>query len=177
MKTRSIIQTCEIVNSKGHRTKAIQLHDGSVRGDSSFVKNTVYRILRNRIYIGEIGNKGEWYPGEHEPIISMDLWAKAHGTFDVHAQLRSRSSKQRNNPSFLKGMLVGPDGLAMTTSSTRKNGQQFRYYVTGTSQKQGAKNSPLTPLSARTVEQEIRKRLASPELLFKVWQQTGWQPR
>ncbi|MGB1270531.1 MAG: recombinase family protein [Endozoicomonas sp.] len=179
VKTRSIIQTCEVINKKGYRTKAIPLHDGTVRGDSLFAKNTVHRILRNRIYIGEIGNKGEWYPGEHEPIIPMDLWAKAHGTFDVHAQLRSKSSKQRNNPSFLKGMLVGPDGLAMTTSSTRKNGQLFRYYVTGTSQKQGAKNSPLPPLSARTVElmvlEEIRKRLASPELLFKVWQQASKQ--
>ena len=67
----------------------------------------------------------------------------------------------------------------MATSSTRKNGQLFHYYVTGTSQKQGAKNSPLPPLSARTLElmvlEEIRKRLANPELLFKVWQQASEQ--
>ncbi len=177
VQTRSIIQTCEIINQKGYRTKAIPLHDGSVRGDMPFAKNTVHRILRNRIYIGEIGNKGEWYPGEHEPVVSMDLWAKAHGTFDVHAQLRSRASRNRSNPSFLKGLLIGPNGLAMTTSSTRKNGQQFRYYVTGTSQKQGAKKSPLPPMSARTLEnlvlEVIRKRLASPELLFKVWEQVN----
>ena len=109
----------------------------------------------------------------------MDLWAKAHGTFDVHAQLRARASRNRNNPSFLKGLLIGPDGLAMAASSTRKNGQLFRYYVTATSQKQGDKNSPLPPLSARTLElmvlEEIRKRLTSRELLFKVWQQASEQ--
>ena len=107
----------------------------------------------------------------------MSLWARAHGTFDIHAQLRAKASRNRNNPSFLKGLLIGPDGMAMNTSSTRKNGQLFRYYVTGTSQKQGAKNSPLPPLSARTVElmvlEEIKKRLASPELLFKVSQQAN----
>ncbi len=179
VRTRSIIQTCEILNYKGHRTKAIQLHDGTVRGNKPFAKNTVHRILRNRIYIGEIGNKGEWFPGEHKSIISKDLWAKACSTFDIHAQLRSRSSRQRNNPSFLRGLLVGPDGKIMTTSSTRKNGQQFRYYVTRTGQQQGARCSAMPPLSARTLElmvlEEIRKRLASPELLFKVWQQAGDQ--
>lgn len=73
------------------------------------------------------------------------------------------------------GVLFGSDGRALTSSSTRKNGQQFRYYVSQTAQKQGAKKSPLPPLSALTVEnmvlEETRKQLASPELLFQVWQQ------
>ena len=174
VKTRSIIATCEALNQKGYKTKAIDLRDGGVRGGLPFAKTSVYRILKNRIYIGEIGNKGEWFPGEHEPIVPMDLWAKAHGTFDVHAQLRSRESHNRKNPSFLKGLLFGPDGHALTTSSTRKNGKQFRYYV---SQAKGYENSPLPPLSASTVEtmvlEETRKRLESPELLFNVWQQAS----
>ena len=177
IKTRSIITTCEELNKQGYRTKTIPLHDGTLRGGIPFAKNAIHRILKNRIYIGEIGHKGEWYPGEHSPIISMSLWAKAHGTFDVHAQLRSKESRQRANPSFLRGLIFGPDGQALSTSSTRKNGQQFRYYVSQTAQKQGYKNSPLPPLSATTVEklvlEETRKRLESPELLFQVWQQVN----
>ena len=177
VKTRSIIGTCEALNQKGYKTKAIPLHNGTVRGGLPFAKNTVYRILKNRIYIGEIGNKGEWFPGEHQPIVTMDLWAKTHGTFDIHAQLRSRESHNRKNPSFLKGLLFGPDGHALSNSSTRKNGKQFRYYVSYTAQAKGYDKSPLPPLSANTVEtmvlEETRKRLESPELLFNVWQQAS----
>ncbi|MCW7551762.1 recombinase family protein [Endozoicomonas gorgoniicola] len=177
VKTRSIIATCEVVNEQGHKTKQIPLRDGGSRGGIEFAKNTIHRILKNRIYIGEIGNKGQWYPGEHKPIITMDLWAKAHGTFDVHASLRSRESRHRKNPSFLRGLLFGHDGHALTTSSTRRNGQQFRYYVSRTAQAKGYKNASLPPLSATAVEnlilEETRKRLTSPELLFKVWQQAS----
>ena len=175
VKTRSVIGTCELLNHKGYKTKEVTLKDGSTRGNVPFSKGAVHRILKNRIYIGEIGNKGQWYPGEHDSIISTDLWAKAQGTFDVHAQLRSKESRQRATPSFLRGLIFGPDGHALTTNSTRKNGQQFRYYVSQTAQQQGAAKSPLPPLTASTVEtmvlEETRKRLASPELLFQVWQQ------
>ena len=95
----------------------------------------------------------------------------------MHASLRSRESRNRKNPSFLKGLLFGPDGHALTTSSTRRSGQQFRYYVSYTAQSKGYKNAPLPPLSATTVEnmvlEETRKRLESPELLFSVWQQAN----
>ena len=39
---------------------------------SSIDKGYVYKLLNNRVYIGEAVHKGTAYPGEHEAIISQD---------------------------------------------------------------------------------------------------------
>ncbi|WP_034837094.1 recombinase family protein [Endozoicomonas numazuensis] len=173
--TRSIIATCEMLNAKGYRTKQIPLRNGGFRGGIAFAKNAVYRILRNRIYMGEIGNKGEWFPAEHTAIISNDLWAKAVAAFDIESIQRSRQSRLRKNPSFLKGLLFGPDGHALSATSTRKqNGKLFRYYVSYSAQSKGYSNGPLPPLSASVLEKLVlestQRQLASPELLLHVWE-------
>ncbi|MGI9282428.1 MAG: recombinase family protein [Endozoicomonas sp.] len=172
--TRSIIATCEMLNAKGYITKLISLKNGGFRGGITFAKNAVYRILRNRIYIGEIGNKGEWFPGEHTAIITNDLWARAVEAFDIESIQRSRKSRLRKNPSFLKGLLYGPDGHALSSTSTRKkNGKLFRYYVSYSAQSKGYSNGPLPPLSAPVLEtlvlESTRRQLASPELMLQVW--------
>ncbi len=177
VKTRSLIGTCDYINQQGYRTKKITFRDGTTRGNNRFNKSGAHRILKNRLYLGEIGNKGDWFPGEHPAIISKELWAKAQTTFDIHAHLRSRESKHRADPSFLQGLLFGPDGHALSSKNTRVKGKLFRYYVSQTAQKLGYKHSPLPPLSAVTLEKlvltDTYKRLQSPDLIFKVWQQAS----
>ena len=41
-------------------------------------KGYLYKLLNNRVYIGEAVHKGTAYPGEHEAIIDRDLWDKVH---------------------------------------------------------------------------------------------------
>ncbi|MGN8546465.1 recombinase family protein [Bradyrhizobium sp. 13971] len=42
-------------------------------------KEVLYKILHNRVYIGEAVHKGTSYPGEHEAIIDRKLWDQVHG--------------------------------------------------------------------------------------------------
>jgi len=37
-------------------------------------KGFIYKVINNRVYIGEAVHKGTSYPGEHEAIVSRDLW-------------------------------------------------------------------------------------------------------
>ena len=37
-------------------------------------KGFLYRLLNNRVYIGEAVHKGISYSGEHEAIVSQKLW-------------------------------------------------------------------------------------------------------
>lgn len=37
-------------------------------------KGYLYRLLNNRVYLGEAVHKGSPYPGEHAPIINIELW-------------------------------------------------------------------------------------------------------
>ncbi|MBF0418157.1 MAG: recombinase family protein, partial [Magnetococcales bacterium] len=39
---------------------------------------SVYRLLKNQYFIGEIAHKGEVYAGEHEPIIDREIWDQVH---------------------------------------------------------------------------------------------------
>ena len=43
-------------------------------------KGFLYKLLNNRVYIGEAVHKGTAYPGEHEAIISRELWDKVHAS-------------------------------------------------------------------------------------------------
>ena len=40
----------------------------------TFSRSTLYKILTDRAYIGEVKHQGVWYPGQHEPIIDRATW-------------------------------------------------------------------------------------------------------
>jgi len=42
-------------------------------------KKYLYRLLSNRIYIGEITHKGDSYPGQHDAIIDREIWDRPAG--------------------------------------------------------------------------------------------------
>ena len=41
-------------------------------------KGALYKLLNNRLYVGEAVHKGTSHPGEHEALVSRDLWDKVH---------------------------------------------------------------------------------------------------
>ena len=66
------------LNAEGHRTKSWTTQSGRVRVGRPFNKGTLYKVLNNRVYIGEAVHKGKSYPGEHQAITAMLLWDKVH---------------------------------------------------------------------------------------------------
>ncbi|MGA2230855.1 MAG: recombinase family protein [Tepidisphaeraceae bacterium] len=43
-------------------------------GMPKFPRSSVYTILQDRAYIGEIHYQGQWYPGKHEPLVDRTTW-------------------------------------------------------------------------------------------------------
>ena len=39
-----------------------------------FPKTTIYAILRNRSYVGEVRYRGQWHPGTHKPLVDQVTW-------------------------------------------------------------------------------------------------------
>ena len=67
-------------------------------------KGYLYKLLNNRVYIGEAVHKGTAYPGEHEAIIDRTLWDK------VHAILRESPRKRAaQHAGADAGAAQGPD--------------------------------------------------------------------
>ena len=58
-------------------------------------KGVIYKLLNNRLYLGEAVHKGESYPGEHEAIISQALWDKVHAILKQNPKRRPAPPARR----------------------------------------------------------------------------------
>ncbi len=84
-------------------------------------------ILRNKAYIGMVGHKGTWYQGEHQGIISQELFEQVQ---TVMADNRINRQHYDPSKSLLSGKLYDDKDNAMSPSwSTGSGGKKYRYYV------------------------------------------------
>ena len=64
------------MNAAGEITKRRQFA-GKPRGGKPWDKGAVYKVLANRIYIGEAVHKRVAHPGEHGAIVDQRTWDRA----------------------------------------------------------------------------------------------------
>jgi site-specific DNA recombinase len=135
-------------------------------------KGYLYRVLNNRVYLGEAVHKGTAHPGEHEAIIERKLWDRVHEVLRESPRKRAANTRAQT-PAVLKGLIFGPDGHAMTPSHTRKRGKLYRYYVSAGVLKNSATGCPVSRVAAGEIEgaviQQVRKLLCSPEIVVQAW--------
>ena len=118
---------------------------------SSIDKGYVYKLLNNRVYIGEAVHKGTAYPGEHQAIVSQALWDKVHAILQDSPR-DARAATRAQTPALLKGLIFGPTGCAMTPTHTRKGGRLYRYYVSTDVLKRDADGCPVRRVPAAEIE-------------------------
>jgi DNA invertase Pin-like site-specific DNA recombinase len=151
-----------------------QLRSEDIRGKQGKLvdKGYVYRLLNNRVYVGEAVHKGVVYPGEHEAIIDRRLWDRAHAIFSESPRKRAANTRAQT-PALLKGLIFGPTGRAMTPSHTRKGGKLYRYYVSTDVLKRDADACTIRRIPAAEIEsavvEQIRTLLRSPEIIVRTW--------
>jgi hypothetical protein len=61
----------------------------------------LYKLLNNRVYIGEAVHKGTSYPGEHEAIVDRALWDQAHAILKESPRKRGNGARAQS-PALLK---------------------------------------------------------------------------
>jgi site-specific DNA recombinase len=135
-------------------------------------KGVLYKLLNNRVYIGEAVHKGVSYPGEHEAIIDRKLWDQAHAILRESPRTRAANTRAQT-PALLKGLLFGPDGAAMSPTHTRKKGRLYRYYISQSVMKRGTDACPVKQVPAAEIERividQIRSLLQTPEVIVQIW--------
>ena len=135
-------------------------------------KRFIYRMLNNRVYIGEAVHKGQSYPGEHKAIIDRETWDKVHAILQESPRKRAARTRAQM-PALLKGLLFGPDGAAFSPTHTRKGGRLYRYYVSQTVLKHGAGSCPVGRLPAGAIEaaviEQLRAVFRQPEIVVGTW--------
>lgn len=137
-------------------------------------KGVLYKLLHNRVYIGEAVHKGTSYPGEHEPIIDRALWDQVHSILKVSPRKRAGYARAQS-PALLRGLLFGSDGAAMSPTANRKaGGKLYRYYYSQTAMKRGAGGDcPARMVPAGEIErivlEQIRNLIRTPEIIVQAW--------
>jgi len=152
----SVIELADELNRQGHRTKVQQRVSGPHRGGCLFRRGTLYHLLSNRIYLGEIAHKGQHFPGEHPAIVPATLWDQAAAKLKGNASGTSRRLRNQQ-PSLLIGLVFDGEGRAMTPSHATKATRRYRYYVTRPDQLEG---SPAWRISAHDLEKLVCERLS-----------------
>ena len=113
---------------EGKCTKSWITQKGHLHQGKPMTKSYLYKLLNNRVYIGEAVHKGTSYPGEHEAIVPRELWDKVHAILRISPRLRGHNTRRRT-PALLKGLIFGADGRPMTPTHTRRKNRLYRYYV------------------------------------------------
>ena len=159
------------LNALGHRTKSWTTRAGTFREGRPFDKGTLYKLLRNRTYIGEAVHKGQSYLGEHEPIVDRATWDRVHEVLASNARRRGNEARART-PAPLRGLMRCIHcSSALTPTHTRRRGRLYRYYVCLGASRRGHDTCPVRSIAASEVEGlvlgQVRRLLASPEVVAR----------
>jgi site-specific DNA recombinase len=169
---KSITRLQEELNLAGIRTKYYISGSGNERGGQEMDKQYLYRILKNPIYIGKIQHKGKIYEGQHEAIISQELFDKAQETFKECPVARGNYTKNKN-PALLRGLVKCTCcDAAMTATAAKQHNRVYRYYTATTVNRKSYEacrvgSVPMAELDALVVAQ-LRSLIQSPEILTRI---------
>jgi site-specific DNA recombinase len=109
------------------RTKARLLATGSTRGGVLFGRGSLFYLLRNRFYVGEVKYKDEILPGEQPAIMDRALFDAVQRK--LTDQWTNRITIRNASDHLLTGLLFDDAGHRMVPTHATKAGIRYRYYV------------------------------------------------
>ena len=100
---------------------------GIIKGGRPIAKMSMHRILRDKVYIGQIENKkeGTFAKGEHEPIIPEELFNRVQVALASNSNNKSPSTRA---PNILTGKLFNHNGVKFINQRTSGKGKKTAYY-------------------------------------------------
>jgi DNA invertase Pin-like site-specific DNA recombinase len=153
----------------GVTSKSWVTQSGRLREGKPIDKSLIYKLLNNRVYLGEIKHKAQWYKGEHQPIIDKPLWDQVQAILETNWRKRANAIRGKV-PFLLRGLVFGSDGRAMSPYHTKNRyGRRYRYYQPQRDAKEHAGASGLPRLPAADLEsavmEQIRAILRAPQMV------------
>jgi site-specific DNA recombinase len=142
------------------RTKTRLLATGGTRGGILFERGTLFYLLRNRFYIGEVRYKGDILPGEQPPIMDRALFDAVQQK--LTDQWTAKTSVRNTGDHLLNGLLFDDAGHRMAPTHATKAGIRYRYYVSLPclyGEAKTAKVGSVTRVPATDIEEVVVKSL------------------
>src|SRR5829696_106949 len=120
-----LTKLAQALREEGICTKVSRRRNGSIRGGIAFTKGPLAYCLRNRVYVGEVIHKDQYYPGEHDAIVDRALFEAVQQ--ELAAKARS-TGLHRIAGSLLTGRIFDDRGNRMTPTTAKKGGVRYPYY-------------------------------------------------
>jgi hypothetical protein len=166
---RAVFQRFTELGSATLLTRELVAKDVRTKRGKPIDKGFLYKLFRNRVYLGEAVHKGTSYPGEHQAIIDQPLWEAVHAILQESPRQRAANTRAKT-PAMLKGLIFTGRGVAMTPTMTRKGSRLYRYYTSmdAIRNRAGEGRDGYVRLNAGMVEaavmQQIRALMRTPEV-------------
>src|SRR3979490_3051215 len=125
------------LKDKNIRSKTRLRSTGATRGGIPFERGSLFYLLRNRFYIGEVKYKGEILPGEQPAIVDRQLFDAVQQK--LTDQWAHRNHGKTKSDDLLTGLLYDDAGHRMIPTHASKAGIRYRYYVSLPHLKGGSK--------------------------------------
>jgi site-specific DNA recombinase len=152
----SLIETANELTARGWTSKRWVTSKGRERGGKWFAKNHLFRLLTNRLYLGQTVYKDEVHQGEHAAIVTAEVFERVQRMLKCNG--RSGAGHLRNRfGAILKGLVrCVPCGCGMVPTHTTKHGnKRYRYYVCANTQAHGWHNCPSPSVPAPELERFV----------------------
>lgn len=158
---QSLIPVVKELARRGWTNKQWITRKGHPRGGRPFDKATLYKLLTNRTYTGQVTYHEEIHPGEHAAIVDKEVWEKVRAILSRNGKTAGAAVRNRYG-SLLKGILhCSCCRCSMIHTYSVKSGEaakRYRYYVCLKAQKQGwhtcaTKSVPAGEIERFVVEQ------------------------
>jgi AraC-like DNA-binding protein len=144
---------------------------GKKLGGHFFSRGALYKLLNNRLYLGQIHHRGQLYPGQHEAIIDPELWQNVAERLKANNKAHHEGRSRLPTSALLVGLLFDMAGFRYTPSHTTKGGKQYRYYTNQASIRHVSGATGIARIPAHDVETVVKDRirtlLAQPEVLVE----------
>ncbi len=151
----TLMATVQELERRGWANKRWITRKGRPFGGARFNKVTLLGLLKNMTYLGKVNYRGEVYEGEHEAIVSEDLWRRVQGLLRRNGAAGGAAAKNKGG-ALLKGLLYcGPCQTAMVHSYSKKRNKCYRYYVCSSAHKRGWDSCPTKSVPAGEMDRFV----------------------
>ena len=151
----SLLPVVDELNHRDWRNKAWRTKKGAPKGDRPFEKGSLYSLLTNPLYIGKIRHNKDLFDGEHEPIVTTDVFRKVQSRLRQNGRNGGIEVRNRHGALLKQLLKCKACGRTMTHTFTGKGSRRYRYYVCTAALGKGRKRCPSPSLPAGEIEAAV----------------------
>lgn len=159
---KSAKKVAQELHEQGSRTKIWNTKKGKQLGGDEWNQPQIYRVLNNRTYLGQVAHKENIYKGEHDAIITQEMWDKAHAVLEANNADKSAAPRLKVS-SPLRGVIrCGHCDSAMGTTFTNKyKDRRYVYYICSKDSKRPYSTCPVQRIAATDIDKAVVTQLGA----------------